>query len=83
MAQASDTSNDTANGNSESILQGITLIAVVICVIVALALPAVYYVLRLGQLDSSLRVEADARARGHDADQSRPPVVAFSAERVA
>lgn len=43
MAQASDTSNDTANGNSESILQGITLIAVVMCVIVAVALPAVYY----------------------------------------
>ena len=75
MAQASGTRNATANGNSESILQGITLIAVVLCVIVAFTLPATYYMLRLGQLDSSLRVEAETRARAITTLINRDPLL--------
>ena len=75
MAQASATIDAAGTRNSESILRRITVIAAVLCVIVAIALPAIYYVLRMGQLDSSLRIEADTRARAITLLINRDPLL--------
>ena len=70
MAKAAP--GDTST-NSDSILIGITAVSALICVAVAIALPAIYYVLRLGQLESSLRVEAITRARAFTLLINRDP----------
>ncbi|HTE15621.1 MAG TPA: response regulator, partial [Burkholderiales bacterium] len=46
-----------------TVLRGITLIVASACVVFALAVPAVYYVLQHAHVESDLRVEAVARAR--------------------
>ncbi len=56
-----------------AILRVITAIAAVVCLFVAVALPAFYYVLRSTQLDSSLRIEAYTRARAITALIKREP----------
>jgi hypothetical protein len=45
------------------VLRGITIVVALACVVFALALPAVYFVLQRTHLESDLRVEAAMRAR--------------------
>lgn len=57
----------------KNILRGIAGVAALVCIVAAVAIPSIYYVLRIANLESELLVEAQMRARAITALINRDP----------